>query len=73
VGGNILEPPGEEPPRPSDRELAAELIDIILTTVEPPVWLDPEVASIRFSQGLLIVRAPEYVQRQIAGYPRREP
>ena len=39
--------------------------------VEPDAWIDNggDAASIRFYQGVLIVRAPDYVQRQIGGYP----
>jgi hypothetical protein len=32
------------------------------------VWLDDSVASIRYYDGSIIVRAPDYVQRQVAGY-----
>lgn len=43
-------------------------MDLIKTTVEPEAWLDDSVANIRYYEGSLIVRAPDYIQRQIGGY-----
>lgn len=67
-GGNIIGTPGAQPERPAAEERAQELIDLIQNTVEPDAWMDPTVASIRYYDGMLIVRAPDYVQRQIGGY-----
>ena len=46
-------------------------MDIILETIEPDAWLDNggDAASIRYYEGVLIIRAPDYIQRQIGGYP----
>lgn len=53
-------------------EERAEDIRIILTElVEPDQWVDNggDAASIRYWQGNFIVNAPDYVHRQINGYP----
>jgi hypothetical protein len=55
----------------SEDEKVQQLVDIILETIEPDAWLDNggDAASIRYFEGVLIVRAPDYIQRQIGGYP----
>ncbi len=53
-------------------EERAEDIRILLTElVEPEQWVDNggDAASIRYWQGNFIVNAPDYVHRQINGYP----
>jgi hypothetical protein len=67
-GGSPFGNPGEAPERRSAEEKGDELIELIKSLVEPDVWLDDSVASIRYYDGSIIVRAPDYVQRQIAGY-----
>ncbi|MFO0783176.1 MAG: hypothetical protein U0636_05785 [Phycisphaerales bacterium] len=67
-GGNIFGQPGEDPDRGKPEERAEQLMDLIKTTVEPEAWLDDSVANIRYYEGSLIVRAPDYIQRQIGGY-----
>ncbi|MFM7798279.1 MAG: hypothetical protein ACKPBA_04760 [Planctomycetota bacterium] len=67
-GGAPFGQPGEAPDRRPAAEKAEELIDLIKSLVEPDIWLDDTVASIRYYDGNIIVRAPDYVQRQIAGY-----
>ena len=41
------------------------------STVEPDAWEDAggSAASVRYYQGVLMVRAPDYIHRQIGGYP----
>ena len=70
-GGNIFGDPGDEDDRRTELEKAQEVIDLILDIVEPEAWIQNggDVASIRYYQGTLIVRAPDYIQRQIGGYP----
>ena len=70
-GGAIIGDPADEAPRPSEAELAQQIIDLIVETVEPEAWdvLGGDWASIRYYQGTLIVRAPDYIHRQIGGYP----
>ena len=59
-----------DPPR-TRAERTQDVIDLIITLVEPDQWIDNggEAASIRAWNGQLIVRAPDYVHRQINGYP----
>jgi uncharacterized membrane protein YgcG len=67
-GGVPFGTPGESPARRDPEEKADQLIELIKSLVEPDVWLDDSVASIRYYDGSIIVRAPDYVQRQVAGY-----
>lgn len=52
-------------------EKVQDIIDLIVTLVEPEQWLDNggEAGSIRHYRGSLIVRAPDYIHRQLVGYP----
>jgi hypothetical protein len=61
---------GGPPRRPYDERLN-ELVNLITTLVEPEQWVDNggDGASLRGFQGNLIVNAPDYVHRQINGYP----
>jgi hypothetical protein len=70
-GGAPFGSPGEEPERLTEEEKVQQLVDIIIETIEPDAWLDNggDAASIRYFEGVLIVRAPDYIQRQIGGYP----
>ncbi len=67
-GGAPFGEPGEGPERRAASEKAEELIELIKSLVEPDAWLDDTVASIRYYDGSIIVRAPDYIQRQIGGY-----
>jgi hypothetical protein len=67
-GGTPFGESGEQPERRSAQEKAEELIDLIKSLVEPDAWLDESVASIRYYDGSIIVRAPDFIQRQIGGY-----
>ena len=55
----------------SEEEKATEIINLIQELVEPEGWVDlgGDWASVRYYQGMLIVRAPDFVHRQIDGYP----
>ena len=70
-GGSIISPAGEEPERIPDSERIDAIADLIRTTVEPDGWLAQggDWARISIHQGVLIVRAPDFVHRQINGYP----
>lgn len=59
-----------DPPR-TRAERTQDVIDLLITLVEPDQWIDNggEAASVRAWNGQLIVRAPDYVHRQINGYP----
>ena len=69
-GGDIFGEKGDAPEGRPESERAQELVDIITETIEPEMWLGGDGgASIRYYQGVLIVRAPDWVHRQIGGYP----
>jgi hypothetical protein len=50
---------------------ADELVDFIVGMVEPDAWRrnGGEWATIEYREGTLIVRAPDFVHRQLDGYP----
>jgi uncharacterized membrane protein YgcG len=70
-GGAIFGEPGDDPDRLSEAEKAQVIMDLITETVEPDAWdtAGGDIATIRYYQGTLIIRAPDYIQRQIGGYP----
>jgi hypothetical protein len=70
-GGAPFGNPEGEPDRLSEDEKVQQLVDIILETIEPDAWQQNggDAASIRYYEGVLIIRAPDYIQRQIGGYP----
>jgi hypothetical protein len=70
-GGSAIGDVGEDPERTSDTERAEQLMDIIMEQCEPEAWTDNggEAASMRYYQGVLIITAPDYIHRQIDGYP----
>jgi hypothetical protein len=62
----------QQPADPIDREAKVqEIIDLLITTVEPEQWVDNggEAGTIRELRGTLFVNAPDYMHRQIFGYP----
>ncbi len=60
----------EEPTR-TRAERTQDVIDLLVSLVESDQWVDNggEAATIRAWNGQLIVRAPDYIHRQINGYP----
>lgn len=70
-GGSIFDDPGDEGPRRTEEEKADELMILITELIEPEEWVDQggDAATIRYYQGTLIIRAPDYIHRQIGGYP----
>lgn len=70
-GGGLIGDPGEDPERPSEAEKADQLMEIIKEQCEPEAWQDAggDWATMRYYQGVLIVRAPDFIHRQIDGYP----
>jgi len=70
-GGNIISEPGAEPERAKEEEMIAQIVTLIQETVEPDGWVENggEWATIRAYQGTLIIRAPDFIHRQIGGYP----
>ena len=70
-GGAPFGTPSDGPESVPEEERAQKLVDIILESVEPDAWVDNggDVATIRYYQGVLIVRAPDYMHRELGGYP----
>jgi hypothetical protein len=70
-GGSIFGDPGDAPDRLSEIERAQVIIDLITESVEPDAWdvNGGDWATIRYYTGTLIIRAPDYIHRQIGGYP----
>lgn len=71
-GGLFGDPPGERE-RLTEEQRVQQIIDLIVETIEPEGWemLGGNWATIRYFQGQLIVRAPDFIHRQIGGYPFR--
>ncbi|MFM9959056.1 MAG: hypothetical protein ACKVZJ_13405 [Phycisphaerales bacterium] len=62
---------GGDQNRPIDDERAAQrIIDLITETVEPSQWQDNggDGGTIRFYNGNLLIKAPDYMHRRIVGY-----
>ncbi|MEO0484124.1 MAG: hypothetical protein AAF138_10940 [Planctomycetota bacterium] len=61
---------GQAVDRAEREDLAAEIVDLVVTLVEPEQWMDNggEAASVRYFRGSLLVRAPDYMHRQLIGY-----
>lgn len=55
----------------TEQERADELIRIVVDLVEPQEWTNNggSAASVKFYKKSLLVTAPDYIQRQINGYP----
>jgi hypothetical protein len=62
---------GEDADQLTEEELLDELTDLILQSIEPEQWLDNggDGGTIVPWRGNLIVNAPDYMHRQIDGYP----
>ena len=54
----------------STEELAQQIMDLLMELVEPEQWVDNggEGATMDFYQGTLLIKAPDYIHRQINGY-----
>lgn len=60
----------EELERLTRQERAEEIENLLTLFVEPETWIDGGgTATLRYYQGMLIVRGPDYLHRQINGYP----
>ncbi len=58
-------------PTKTPAERGREIQEILISLVEPDQWLDNggDGATVRYFQGNLLVNAPDYIHRQIDGYP----
>lgn len=72
-GGGLFGAPGADPERLTEEERAEKIIELIVEFIEPRAWdlAGGTWATIRFYQGTLIIRAPDFVHRQVGGYPYR--
>ncbi len=71
IGPTLARPTTDQ--RKSQR--AQEIVNLIIGTIEPNAWAQTggERATIRYHDGSLIVNAPDYIHRQINGYPHVPP
>jgi len=70
-GGSIFEDEEDAgQPGPSEQERADEILDLIITFVEPDQWQDNggDGGTIRFYNGTFLINAPDYIHRQLGGY-----
>lgn len=70
-GQNPFQEQTEETERRGTQERMDDLRTLVIDLVEREQWVDNggDAASIRFFQGAFIISAPDYVHRQLAGYP----
>ncbi len=70
-GGGLFNDPNMQALGEREEASAQRIVDILLQTVEPEQWIQNggDGASVQFLHGNLIIRAPDYIHRQIAGYP----
>ncbi len=71
--GGSIGPAGRPTDTVRDKMQAAEsLIALIVEVIEPEAWTrnGGAWASIHYRDGALVVRAPDFIHRQINGYPR---
>jgi len=70
-GAPLFPPPHDETQRLTEQEKTDRLIDLIRELVEPEGWAarGGDWCTIGAYQGVLIVRAPDFVHRQIGRYP----
>ncbi len=74
-GGNIFGGAGgaggQDPDQATEDEMLNEILDLIQQSIESDQWLDNggDGGSIVAWRGNLIINAPDYIHRQIDGYP----
>ena len=70
-GGSIFEDNSNDTAtQPSQEDQAKQLIDIIIEFVEPEQWRDNggDGGTITYYRGTFLIRAPDYIHRQLGGY-----
>jgi hypothetical protein len=69
-GGSIQFQPTQASGGPAEQR-GESLVELIVTVVEPTAWTvnGGDRASIIYRDGVLIVNAPDYIQRKLFGYP----
>ncbi len=70
-GGGLIGDPGEAPEQKTKEELATQIMTLIKELVESEGWIDNggSWSTMQLYEGVLIIRAPDFVHRQIDGYP----
>ncbi len=71
IGPTVATPTTDQ--RKSQR--AQEIVNLIIDTIEPNAWTQTggEWATIRYHDGSLVISAPDFIHRQINGYPHVPP
>lgn len=74
-GGGIFNSNDTQTFNADEEERAQEIIDLIVENVEPEQWQQNggDGATVRLHHGNLLIKAPDYIHRQIAGYPFAQP
>jgi hypothetical protein len=69
-GGNVIQGADPEVQSLTERELSDKLVNIITNNIERDQWTrnGGDGASIDVHAGTLLVRAPDYIHRQLVGY-----
>ena len=76
-GGNgsqsLFQGGSEDPDLPSAAEKAEQIIELIVELIEAEGWArnGGSWASIRYHEGNLLIKAPDFVHRRVGGYPFR--
>ena len=76
-GGNgspsLFQGGSDDPDLPSAAEKAEQIIELIVELVESEGWArnGGDWASIRYHEGNLLIKAPDFVHRRVGGYPFR--
>jgi len=69
-GGSGSMSPTTEPNEPSKQEQIDRIVELITTFVEPEQWeLNGGECTITNYRDTLLIRAPDFIHRQIGGYP----
>lgn len=70
TGGPTFGQPGEDPDQLSKEDRIKRITELITKFVEPDMWADNGgECTIDSFQETLLIRAPDFVHRQIGGYP----
>ena len=76
-GGNgsqsLFQGGSEDPDLPSTAEKAEQIIELIVELIDAEGWArnGGSWASIRYHEGNLLIKAPDFVHRRVGGYPFR--
>jgi hypothetical protein len=63
---------GDDTNTPEEKEARAEkIVDLVTELIEPEGWdrNGGDWATVRYHEGSLVVRAPDFIHRELGGYP----